>query len=150
VFPAGDLLSSAFASLDESDKYDAVLTGLCAKILDTGGASKVSEASTTGEESSVLGDEYVQSAVSPLGVMEQPLKLLQEMNARRVRASPRSVSALIDVSDRFAIFDLRIFPNSRLFELNLVDVFYYAIYNFTLSLSLSLSLALSVLLVIFT
>jgi hypothetical protein len=40
----------------------------------------------------------VQSAVSPLGVMEQPLNLLQEMNTRGVKASPRCTSALLDVS----------------------------------------------------
>jgi hypothetical protein len=43
-------------------------------------------------------EEYVQSAVSPLGVMEQPLNLLQEMNTRGVKASPRCTSALLDVS----------------------------------------------------
>eukprot|EP00957_Ditylum_brightwellii_P023143 1746018-Ditylum_brightwellii.AAC.1 len=33
------LLESAFQSLDESDQYDAVLTGLCAKILDAPSSS---------------------------------------------------------------------------------------------------------------
>lgn len=81
-FPGGaELLTSAFAALDETDQYDAVLTGLCAKILDTGKVEDMAEA-----------------AVSPLGVMEQPLKLLGEMNLRKVPASPRSLSALIDTA----------------------------------------------------
>mmetsp|Transcript_12166 Transcript_12166/g.17539 ORF Transcript_12166/g.17539 Transcript_12166/m.17539 type:complete len:528 (+) Transcript_12166:3-1586(+) len=90
------ILSSAFAALDETDKYDAVLTGLCAKVLDKGGTT-IKDSSET-ETINTAVDSYVQSAVSPLGVMEQPLNLLQEMNARRVKASPRSVSALIDTA----------------------------------------------------
>jgi len=75
-------LKDAFASLNESDKYDAVLTGLCAKILDTGGGSSSNPNDST----------------SPLGVLEQPLTLLSEMNQRKVEASARSLSALLDVS----------------------------------------------------
>jgi len=101
IFPSNNsnnnLLSSAFLALDETEKYDAVLTGLCSKILDTGGGEKYSKAKgKEGENMSV--EEYVQSAVSPLGVMEQPLNLLQEMNTRGVKASPRCTSALLDVS----------------------------------------------------
>jgi hypothetical protein len=104
-----NLLSSAFLALDETDKYDAVLTGLCSKILDTGGAEKMTSKTKVkeGGGGSMSVDEYVQSAVSPLGVMEQPLNLLQEMNTRRVKASPRCTSALIDVS--FYIFNLVLF-----------------------------------------
>lgn len=101
IFPSNNnndnLLSSAFLALDETEKYDAVLTGLCSKILDTGGGEKYSK--TKGEEGGVISvEEYVQSAVSSLGVMEQPLNLLQEMNTRGVKASPRCTSALLDVS----------------------------------------------------
>ena len=67
-------LASAFAALDESDQYDAVLTGLCAKILDDGTDTDAKEA------------------------LQDPIKLMQEMNARRVKASGRSLMALIDVS----------------------------------------------------
>jgi hypothetical protein len=74
----GDLksqLASAFSALDESDQYDAVLTGLCAKILD---------------QPSLQGDEVSEA-------LKDPIQLLQEMNARRVKASGRSLMALIDV-----------------------------------------------------
>lgn len=67
-------LASAFAALDETDQYDAVLTGLCAKILDD----------PTDEEA--------------MAALQDPIKLMQEMNARRVKASGRSLMALIDVS----------------------------------------------------
>jgi hypothetical protein len=80
----GDLksqLSSAFSALDESEQYDAVLTGLCAKILD---------------QPSLRGDEVSEA-------LKDPIQLLQEMNSRRVKASGRSLMALIDV--RF-IFEL--------------------------------------------
>ena len=71
-------LFSAFAALDLNDQYDAVLMGLCAnKILDN--------ASVTPDEArQAIGD---------------PLQLLREMNLKRIQASPRSLMALIDVSD---------------------------------------------------
>ena len=68
-------LVSAFTNLDESDQYDAVLTGLCAKILD--------DPSLTSENAKA--------------VLVDPIQLLQEMNDRRIRASGRSMMALIDV-----------------------------------------------------
>jgi hypothetical protein len=68
-------LVSAFTSLDESDQYDAVLTGLCAKILDS-------------SESESLD---VKSALN------DPMQLLGEMNNRRIPASARSMMAFIDV-----------------------------------------------------
>ena len=67
-------LASAFSNLAENDQYDAVLTGLCAKILD---------------------DTENQKAMSAL---QDPISLLQEMNDRKVLASGRSLMALIDVS----------------------------------------------------
>ena len=71
-------LAAAFTALDESDQYDAVLTGLCAKILDKEG--DVDAAS-----------------------LDDSAALLTEMNQRRIPASPRSLMALIDVST--TIFD---------------------------------------------
>ena len=75
-------LASAFSSLDVTDQYDAVLTGLCAKILDD-----EAQAAAEGEDSP--------TAVS---LLDDPIKLLREMNLRRVKASPRSLMALVDVS----------------------------------------------------
>ena len=67
-------LFAAFTALGEGDQYDAVLTGLCAKFLET--------ATPNPESQEALQD---------------PLDLLQEMNRRRIQASPRSMMALIDV-----------------------------------------------------
>eukprot|EP00978_Attheya_sp_CCMP212_P017285 scaffold46017_cov57-Attheya_sp.AAC.4 len=68
------LVESAFAALSDEDQYDAVLTGLCAKLLDK---------PLEGDDDTTLQD---------------PLQLLQEMNARNILASPRSTMALIDVA----------------------------------------------------
>jgi hypothetical protein len=68
-------LFSAFANLDLTDQYDAVLTGLAAKILD---AKSMSPEQTMVELQSC--DE-----------------LLQEMNQKRITPSPRSTMAMIDV-----------------------------------------------------
>jgi hypothetical protein len=73
---ARSILASAFAALGVNDQYDAVLTGLCAKILDE----------TSNEQC--------------LSALQDPIALLQEMNGRRVAASGRSLMALIDVSTR--------------------------------------------------
>mmetsp|Transcript_16541 Transcript_16541/g.34115 ORF Transcript_16541/g.34115 Transcript_16541/m.34115 type:complete len:451 (+) Transcript_16541:128-1480(+) len=69
-------LASAFSNLEESDQYDAVLTGLCAKILD--------EPSLSGDDITVMLDD--------------PISLLEEMNARRVKAGSRSLMALVDAA----------------------------------------------------
>jgi hypothetical protein len=68
-------LASAFSNLDERDQYDAVLTGLCAKILD---------------DTSLSGDKVT-------AALRDPIQLLEEMNTRKVRAGSRSLMALIDV-----------------------------------------------------
>jgi hypothetical protein len=68
-------LASAFSALDESDQYDAVLTGLCAKILD--------QPSMTGEDVIIA--------------LQDPIQLLEEMNSRKVKAGSRSLMALVDV-----------------------------------------------------
>jgi hypothetical protein len=67
-------LASAFSNLAENDQYDAVLSGLCAKILDDTSQEKATSA------------------------LQDPISLLQEMNDRKVPASGRSLMALIDVS----------------------------------------------------
>jgi len=67
-------LASAFAALDETDQYDAVLTGLCAKILDE------------------------TPSVACWSALQDPISLLKEMNARKVAASGRSLMALIDAT----------------------------------------------------
>ena len=69
-------LASAFTALDERDQYDAVLTGLCAKILDQPAAGPVDP------DTDLLRD---------------PMQLVEEMNQRRISASPRSLMAYIDV-----------------------------------------------------
>merc|ERR1719162_2367615 len=69
-------LASAFSALDENDQYDAVLTGLCAKILD---------------QPSLSGDEVIVA-------LKDPISLLEEMNARRVSAGSRSLMALVDAA----------------------------------------------------
>ena len=70
---AKNQLFSAFNNLDLSDQYDAVLTGLCAKILDT---------------------EDTEQEVS----LQDCSQLLAEMNQKTIDASPRSLMALVDVS----------------------------------------------------
>ena len=67
-------LFASFAALSLSDQYDAVLTGLCAKILDT---SDLSERDAT-------------------AALQDPLQLMEEMNQKRIPASARSLMALVD------------------------------------------------------
>jgi len=69
-------LASAFSALDENDQYDAVLTGLCAKILD---------------QSSLSGDEVIVA-------LQDSISLLEEMNSRKVSAGSRSLMALVDAA----------------------------------------------------
>ena len=83
-------LASAFSSLDVTDQYDAVLTGLCAKILDDDEAAAAMATAN--------GDEGAADMPTAISVLEDPMNLLDEMNKRRVKASPRSLMALTDVS----------------------------------------------------
>jgi hypothetical protein len=69
-------LASAFTALDERDQYDAVLTGLCAKILDQPGGAPVEPTTQA---------------------LRDPMQLVEEMNTRQIKASPRSLMAFIDV-----------------------------------------------------
>ena len=79
-------LAAAFTALDESDQYDAVLTGLCAKILDND--------NTSSGDNSESNSSSSRNGVS----LDDPAALLTEMNERKIPASPRSLMALIDVS----------------------------------------------------
>ena len=67
------LLNVAFSSLNDKDKYETVLTGLCAKIID-GGEANAKE-----------------------GLVD-PMRLMEEMNSSGITAGPRGVIGLIDVS----------------------------------------------------
>mmetsp|Transcript_21198 Transcript_21198/g.50395 ORF Transcript_21198/g.50395 Transcript_21198/m.50395 type:complete len:508 (+) Transcript_21198:52-1575(+) len=69
-------LASAFSALDESDQYDAVLTGLCAKILD---------------QPTMSGDDAIVA-------LQDAIQLLEEMNSRKVQAGSRSLMALVDAA----------------------------------------------------
>lgn len=90
---ANSILTSAFASLKEEDKYDTVLTGLCAKILDVKTNIGSNPSSEDGDES---GSAVVES--NKEDIMKGPMDLMKEMNSRKIKASPRSISALVDVS----------------------------------------------------
>ena len=67
------LLNAAFSSLNDRDKYETVLTGLCAKVID-GGADNAKE-----------------------GLVD-PMRLLEEMNASGIMSGARGIIGLIDVS----------------------------------------------------
>ncbi len=83
------LLESAFDALRDDDKYDAVLTGLCSKILD--GKIEVDPAQI-GKEATLTPFQLA------LEKLKDPIRLVAEMNQKRVKASSRSLMALIDVS----------------------------------------------------
>jgi hypothetical protein len=68
-------LLNAFTNLGTADQYDAVLTGLCAKILDDT-TMKTNDATVA---------------------LQDCMNLLNEMNTSRITASSRSLMALIDV-----------------------------------------------------
>lgn len=68
-----NLLNMAFSSLDDKDKYETVLTGLCAKVID-GGSSTAKE-----------------------GLVD-PIRLIEEMNSSGIVAGQRSIISLVDVS----------------------------------------------------
>lgn len=70
-------LFASFSALSLRDQYDAVLTGLCAKIVDNNDSNR--------------------DAATIFSRLEDPIQLLQEMNSKRIMASPRSMMALIDV-----------------------------------------------------
>jgi hypothetical protein len=70
-------LFSAFTNLAVTDQYDAVLTGLAAKILDA--------------ENDVMTPERTVSELASC------YELLTEMNQKRIAPSPRSTMAMIDV-----------------------------------------------------
>jgi len=83
------LLASAFDALKDNDKYDAVLTGLCSKILD--GKVEV-DPGQIGMEATLTPSQLA------LETLKDPIRLVGEMNQRRVKASSRSLMALIDAA----------------------------------------------------
>lgn len=93
------ILSSAFSSLNERDQYDAVLTGLCANILD-GKVDDSNDDDDSNKENDSSGSISSSSSSTTTDVLSGPMSLLQEMNTRGVPASPRSLSALIDVATK--------------------------------------------------
>lgn len=100
------LLESAFDAMDDKDKYDAVLTGLCSKILDgesTNTSQGQSQGQAVGGENDTIVDDIASSAtLTPTELamkkMQGPIQLLEEMNMRRVKASSRSLMALLDAT----------------------------------------------------
>lgn len=77
------LLNAAFSSLDDKDKYETVLTGLCAKLIE--------DPSNTKEG---LGD---------------PMKLVDEMTSQGISVGPRGMIGLIDATAQTS--DARIMAN---------------------------------------
>ena len=67
------LLNAAFSSLDDRDKYETVLTGLCAKVID-GGAQNAKE-----------------------GLID-PMRLMEEMNSSNIQCGARGIIGLIDAT----------------------------------------------------
>ena len=67
------LLNVAFSALDDRDKYETVLTGLCAKVIDGGAAN------------------------SKNGLVD-PIRLMEESNTNGITIGPRGVISLVDVS----------------------------------------------------
>lgn len=76
------LLDMAFSALDDKDKYETVLTGLCAKVIDGG------------------------EAAAKAGLVD-PIRLMEEMNSSRIVAGQRGIISLIDVS-LISLLSLRI------------------------------------------
>eukprot|EP00555_Chaetoceros_dichaeta_P005961 CAMPEP_0198266030 /NCGR_PEP_ID=MMETSP1447-20131203/26132_1 /TAXON_ID=420782 /ORGANISM="Chaetoceros dichaeta, Strain CCMP1751" /LENGTH=584 /DNA_ID=CAMNT_0043955865 /DNA_START=179 /DNA_END=1933 /DNA_ORIENTATION=+ len=103
---ASTVVSTAFEALGEKDQYDAVLTGLCAKILDGKYQPNSSSSSNAGNEDVAIdgngsdggtsvGTTATQRAFENL---RDPIRLMNEMNARKIQASERSLMALIDAT----------------------------------------------------
>ena len=68
------LLNVAFSALDDRDKYETVLTGLCAKVIDGGAAN------------------------SKNGLVD-PIRLMEESNSNGITIGPRGIISLVDVSN---------------------------------------------------
>lgn len=79
-------LFAAFTNLGAADQYDAVLTGLCAKILDQ---------NTDHDAMSSSSSSATQTAAA--ASLQDCTDLLQEMNEQKIAASPRSLMAMMDV-----------------------------------------------------
>ena len=100
AFEKASLLASAFEALEEKDQYDAVLTGLCAKLLDNDKEKDASSRDTDVEEEAqrIGRDATLTPTQLAMEQLKDPIRLLGEMNLRNVRASGRSLMALVDVS----------------------------------------------------
>lgn len=94
------LLESAFEAMDDKDKYDAVLTGLCSKIVD--GQSKPSSPNANANGNTAAEEIAEDATLTPtqlaMKTMQDPINLMREMNSSNVKASGRSLMALVDVS----------------------------------------------------
>jgi len=67
------LLNVAFSALDDRDKYETVLTGLCAKVIDGGAANSKS------------------------GLVD-PIRLMEESNSNGITIGPRGIISLVDAT----------------------------------------------------
>mmetsp|Transcript_35174 Transcript_35174/g.51714 ORF Transcript_35174/g.51714 Transcript_35174/m.51714 type:complete len:486 (+) Transcript_35174:101-1558(+) len=67
------LLNVAFSNLDDRDKYETVLTGLCAKVIDGGAAN------------------------SKNGLVD-PIRLMEESNSNGITIGPRGIISLVDAT----------------------------------------------------
>eukprot|EP00557_Chaetoceros_sp_GSL56_P001727 CAMPEP_0176504666 /NCGR_PEP_ID=MMETSP0200_2-20121128/16062_1 /TAXON_ID=947934 /ORGANISM="Chaetoceros sp., Strain GSL56" /LENGTH=466 /DNA_ID=CAMNT_0017904127 /DNA_START=267 /DNA_END=1667 /DNA_ORIENTATION=+ len=83
------LLASAFDALADDEKYDAVLTGLCSKIIN--GKIEV-DPQQIGKEATLKPSQLA------LEKLKDPLRLVEEMNQRKIKANSRSLMALIDAA----------------------------------------------------
>lgn len=72
------LLNVAFSALDDRDKYETVLTGLCAKVIDGGAANAKN------------------------GLVD-PIRLMEESNSNGITIGPRGIISLVDVSVKIVI-----------------------------------------------
>lgn len=83
------LLDSAFEALGDDEKYDAVLAGLCSRIID---GENYFDPDQIGYDATLSSSEVA------IQRLKDPLRLLKEMNQRNVRASGRSLVGLIDAA----------------------------------------------------
>jgi len=96
-----NLLLNSFNNLDETEKYDTVLTGLCAKILDGPKNLQNADLADNSDDEEIKEDAAKVVAEATSGSMvaiSEPIKLLCEMNARKVSITKRAASAIIDVA----------------------------------------------------
>jgi len=88
---ASNILASAFAALDEKDKYDTVLLGLCNKIMDDGNAAASSA-------DQIAKDAILSPSQKAYEKLKDPISLFKEMSYRKVQANGRTLIALVDAA----------------------------------------------------